>query len=136
MSKMPILEWTKSSKECPIDKMDEEYSKARNEWIEEQERSIKPPENLHEFKERLFDYVDRRFERVFGLAHQISAGKMVRGDMSVAGLVDAQIRIEKIMKAKRVVSHYFKHGGHVSVLENCIRAKLPIFLDDTAFFGD
>ena len=26
MSKMPIFEWTKSSKECPINKMDEEYN--------------------------------------------------------------------------------------------------------------
>ena len=135
MSKMPVFEWTKSSKECPIDKMDEEYLKARNEWIEEQERSIKPPENLHEFKERLFDYVERRFERVFGLEHQISAGKMIRRDMSVAGLVDAQIRIEKIMKAKRVVSHSLSTEDTYRFLKIALEQSYPFSRMAQRFLG-
>lgn len=125
MSKMPIFEWTKSSKECPINKMDEEYNKARNEWIEEQERSIKPPENLHEFKERLFDYMEARFERVFGLEHRISAGKMIRRDMSVAGLVNAEIRMAEIMKAKRKVSYSISTSDAYQFLKIALEQSYP-----------
>lgn len=135
MSKMPIFEWTKSLQECSIDKIDEEYLKARNEWIEEQERSIKPPENLHEFKERLFAFVERRFERVFGLEHLISPGKMVRRDMSVAGLVNAEIRIAEIMKAKRVLSHSLSTSDTYQFLKIALEKSYPFSWMAQRFLG-